>query len=284
MDQTNLNIQRGNKTFDKWFWISLVFFIAISAFICCFPSWFIKKGCIDFSKTGQIGDTIGGIMGPFVAIAAACLTFIAFWVQYKANIMQRGDIAIERFERNFFEMLNLQESITNSLVLEEICENDSTKNMKQTGRDVFQMLYESYHFDYTKSASFDEITIEKNKQYTGLKALFIHDEDALKCYVNLGGVNYLDHYFRHLYWIFKYIDTCKCLDDKEKYIYACIARSSLSQYELVLLFYNALSENGFENFKPLIEKYALMNNLRKELLAKQEDEYKYNKKAYMHPN
>ena len=41
---------------------------------------------VDFSNTGQIGDTIGGIMGPFVAIAAAVLTFFAFWVQFKANI------------------------------------------------------------------------------------------------------------------------------------------------------------------------------------------------------
>ena len=44
-----------------------------------------------FSDTGEIGDTIGGITGPFIAIAAAGLTFIAFWVQYKANIQQRQD-------------------------------------------------------------------------------------------------------------------------------------------------------------------------------------------------
>ena len=46
-------------------------------------------------------------MGPFIAIAAAGLTFIAFWVQYKANIQQRHDIAIERFESNLFEMIHI---------------------------------------------------------------------------------------------------------------------------------------------------------------------------------
>lgn len=74
--------------------------------------------CIsDFSNTGPIGDTIGGIMGPFVAIAAAMLTFLAFWVQFKANEQQRKDIALERFESNFFELLHFHQEITNGLLL-----------------------------------------------------------------------------------------------------------------------------------------------------------------------
>lgn len=55
------------------------------------PWALVKHSWIDFSTTGQIGDTIGGIMGPFIAIAAAGLTFIAFWVQCKANIQRRHD-------------------------------------------------------------------------------------------------------------------------------------------------------------------------------------------------
>lgn len=283
MKKNKQTINKRIKTFDGSFLWCMLLFAVVTAFICYLPTWLTQDYCKDFNSTGQVGDTIGGIMNPFIAIAAASLTFFAFWVQYKANLIQRGDIARERFERNFFELLNLQESITNSLVLEEICENDSTKNMKQTGRDVFQMLYEDYKFQFTKSACVEDITIEKNKGYKGLKSLFAKDKDALKCYVNLGGVSYLDHYFRHLYWIFKYIDDEISLDDEEKYVYACIARSALSQYELVLLFYNALSDNGVENFKPLIEKYALMNNLRKNLLARPEDENRYSIKAYVHP-
>ena len=209
-------------------------------------------------------------MGPFVAIAAACLTFIAFWVQYKANIMQRNDIALERFERNFYELLNLQESITNSLVLEELDPNDNNSVFKQTGRDFFQMLYESTEINTSETS------------YNGLKELFSKEKYAFDYYTQLGEVGYLDHYFRHLYWIFKYIDKSNILSDDNKYEYACIARSSLSQHELVILFYNGLSDNGVEKFKPLIEKYALMNNLRTDLLAKPEDENLYKDGAYKH--
>lgn len=61
-------------TFDKGFWKSFGWFLLIALFICCLP-WILAKHSlwIDFSSTGEIGDTIGGIMGPFVAIAAAGL-------------------------------------------------------------------------------------------------------------------------------------------------------------------------------------------------------------------
>lgn len=72
----------------------------------------------------------------------------------------------------------------------------------------------------------------------------------------------------------------KQLSDDEKYEYARIVRSTLSQYELVVLFYNCLSVKGIERFKPIIENFAIMNNLRKELLAKAEDEGLYDEKAY----
>ena len=89
-----------------------------------------------------------------------------------------------------------------------------------------------------------------------------------------------DHYFRHLYRIFKYIDSSDLLEDCERYDYACIVRSQLSDYELVMLFYNCLTANGRDNFKPLIEKYAVFNNLRLELLAKANDKEEYMPGAY----
>ena len=40
---------------------------------------------IDFSETGNIGDTIGGLMNPFVALAGVLVTFLAFYIQYLTN-------------------------------------------------------------------------------------------------------------------------------------------------------------------------------------------------------
>lgn len=85
-------------------------------------------------------------------------------------------------------------------------------------------------------------------------------------------LSFLDSYFRHLYRIVKFVDECPVLDrtDRskydERYKYICFLRAQLSDYELGLLFYNCLSENGIDNFKPLVERYALFNNLRDKML------------------
>lgn len=257
-----------NNTFTKDFWIYLLAFIVIIGIICYFPSWFTQSGKLDFSNTGQIGDTIGGIMGPFVAIAAAILTFLAFWVQYKANEQQRKDIALERFESNLFELIHIQQDITNNLIFVE-----EEKHIK--GRDIFQFLYEDYNFGM--DGQYDKQT----PIIVGVKKLMEH-QDVNK-YTDLKELGCLDHYFRHLYRVIKYIDESKVIDDKQKYDYTCIVRASLSQYELIILFYNCLSSNGIEKFKPLIEKYTLFNNIRKELLAKPEEHYAlYSNSAYKH--
>ena len=254
-------------TFDKGFWKSFIWFLVIALLICCLPWLLAKHSWIDFSTTGEIGDTIGGIMGPFIAIAAAGLTFIAFWVQYKANIQQRHDIAIERFESNLFEMIHIQQEITNGLLVEYFNETKQIREISK-GREVFRRIY----LDFQNKIVFPD----GNKKCT----LFVALNNLPDMKTNLSKVEImwnLDHYFRHLYRIFKYIDDAdsNVISDEKKYEYAGIVRATLSQYELIMLFYNAFSNPKFKN---IIEKYALLQNLRVELLASQADISLYKQK------
>lgn len=256
------------KKYFKWICIFFLIILFLPVLLTKFPF------CIsDFSNTGPIGDTIGGIMGPFVAIAAAILTFLAFWVQFKANQQQRNDIARERFENNLFELLHFHQEITNELFLKcNVYDNryeNNTKPVEEKGRDVFQLLYE------------DAIVKVKSGSIKsgGIKNIILTSKDNWKIeYLNCP-IGFLDHYFRLLYRILKYIDDShKKIPEmtlSKRYEYASIVRSTLSQYELVLLFYNCLSSNGREKFKPLIEKYAIFNNLRVELLATDSDKELY---------
>lgn len=255
-----------SNTFDKGFWKSFGWFLLIAVLICCLPWVLAKHSWIDFTETGPIGDTIGGIMGPFVAIAAAGLTFIAFWVQYKANIQQRHDIAIERFENNLFEMIHIQQEITNGLRLEgkDYNHNDFTK----VGRDVFQSLYESVPVRVQIENAVNNLTLYRALELSdGVKS----DMRSLK------ELWILDHYYRHLYRIFKYIDDYDetIVNMRLKYEYSSIVRATLSPYELVMIFYNGFSH---PKFKLLIERYAIFNNLRYKLLASAFDRTVYGKK------
>lgn len=133
---------KKNKTFTADFWVYLLIFIVLIGIICYFPVLFTESGKLDFRNTGQIGDTIGGIMGPFVAIAAAILTFLAFWVQFKANEQQRKDIALERFESKFYKLLDLHIQNTYNLTI---------NNLK--GKEVFKYLVYDFYRIYKEVES-----------------------------------------------------------------------------------------------------------------------------------
>ena len=106
-------------TFDKKFWWIFIPFLLLIILILFFPAWFTNHSWfdLDFTKTGQVGDTIGGIMGPFIAIAAAILTFFAFWVQYKANEQQKIDLQIERFESKFYNMVEILRQNVSEIII-----------------------------------------------------------------------------------------------------------------------------------------------------------------------
>jgi|WetSurMetagenome_2_1015567.scaffolds.fasta_scaffold00003_235 hypothetical protein len=85
----------------------------------------------------------------------------------------------------------------------------------------------------------------------------------------------LGHYFRNLYHIYKYVHITKLIDPNEKQFYCNIMRAQLSTDELVLIFYNALTpinyysdkpNLGFPNFKYLIDKYDILQNMNSRLL------------------
>lgn len=249
------------------------------------PGWGCEFFNLSKDSTAHIGDAIGGITAPFVAILAAVLTFLAFWVQYDFNKQQQASIEKQRFEHNFYEMLNMHESITQSLKMEIIdagadVESGNTVVAKREGRDVFQFLYEVMPISANRGGT-NGIIILNTQQYRGLRELFQKEgNNRLAIYEQNNEVGRLDHYFRQLYNTFRMIRENDKLKPEEKYEYARIVRSTLSQYELVVLFYNCLSSNGIGKFKPIIEDYTVMNNLRKELLAKTEDEALYATRAY----
>lgn len=115
------------------------------------------------------------------------------------------------------------------------------------GREVFQFLYEQRKKDgYSMTEAIEESGIEG---YEG----FVQGE--------------LDHYYRYFYRILRYIDDSKLIDSEQKYSYATILRAHLSIYELLLLYYNGLSEAGCDRLKPLMERYSMLDNMREDKLV-----------------
>ncbi|MEQ8575959.1 MAG: putative phage abortive infection protein [Fulvivirga sp.] len=151
-----------------------------------FPYWLTQFNLFEFGfsdKPGEIGDAIGGTIGPFVAIAAAILTFFAFWVQYKANEQQKTDLKIERFENKFYELLrlhrsNLDEMNISDRVVGRKCFIRLFNELRycymivndqyESGSEADKKLYERHHIDkltFAYTIFFYGIGINSEKQF-----------------------------------------------------------------------------------------------------------------------
>ncbi len=120
------------------------------------PYFFVleSKSGIDFSTTGQIGDTVGGIMNPFIAISGVLLTFLAFYIQFRANRLQRKLFRLElneqkeQFKKNqvenqFYEMLRLHKENVNELQIE-----NTISGFNVNGRRVFEFFIKEFELCY----------------------------------------------------------------------------------------------------------------------------------------
>lgn len=77
------------------------------------PIVFTRTGLasLDFSKTGQIGDTIGGTTAPIIGILSVLLLFYTLWEQIVFNKKQKEISSNEQFKTTFFSLLQVQREI-----------------------------------------------------------------------------------------------------------------------------------------------------------------------------
>lgn len=128
--------------------ISSILFIAIAFFLIPYLVTNKSWGWAYSDKTGVIGDTIGGIVGPLVGFVGVVLTFFAFYIQYQANQIQiqafreqsdlasRSDrqIKVQQIESNFFRMIDYHNQNVNQIKITNL---DTTKTDISEGRRAF---------------------------------------------------------------------------------------------------------------------------------------------------
>ena len=242
----------------------------------------------------EAGDTAGLANGIFSALAFAGVVF-AIFLQRKELELQRNELTLtrsefttqnetlqqQRFENTFFNMLQLQQQITDNLTASFVddlkisgvdLDYKPNRIVEIKGREVF---FKSFETAKHRSTS--------GQWYDGMRNLM--QVEGFKEYEESYTPSYFDHYFRHLYRIFKFVAESPLIKDCQRYEYASLVRAQLSRYELIWLYYNGLSCYGREKFKPLIETFAILKNIREDLLIENiELPCEYAQSAFIHSN
>jgi hypothetical protein len=84
--------------------------LAIILFAIISPLFFNTPAFIDqynFEKYGEIARSFGGYLGPFIALIATLLTFMAFYIQYLANERISDQFEKQQANNHFYKMLDI---------------------------------------------------------------------------------------------------------------------------------------------------------------------------------
>jgi hypothetical protein len=203
--ETKNDKKEQNLTFLSKIFIFIAGILLLFSFIA--PIIFTNNSSKwDFSGTGEIGDTIGGIMNPFIAIGGVIMTFLAFYMQVQANKLQR---------EQFFKSLNknnIDEKIDSFYKLNLISlDIDNTikdvdkrvaiieKYIKEVQSKPFQLnlvkRYTLKHYDRVAN-------IERLSIYKGFKLFLSNDKDWITNFSTLYNViDYIPEAFKEIYTI-----------------------------------------------------------------------------------
>lgn len=213
-----------------------------------------------YEGRGTFGDMFGAVNALFSGLAFAGVIY--------AIVLQRDELELQRreleqtrkelegqkealnsqneafarqtFESSFFQLLALQSQIVHAIDL------SFGPNKRFQGRDCFEKFVQHFNSAY---CSAELISLPTSERIAKAYAAFykIHQKDVA-------------HYFRSLYHLIRFVHLSD-VPAEEKRRYTSLVRASLSSNELVLLFFNCLTDLGSGKFKPLIERYGLLKNL-----------------------
>lgn len=302
-----MNSENKNRLIIKISIITAVLF-ALFAFIA--PILFTQLSIFDLTEPNNsiIADTIYGLSGPFIAIGAAILTFVAFFIQKEANDIQIANAKtqkekddIESFENRLFKLIDAHRENINDLYFEgknidgtniifqgqkaisaltftlsaivllvkKIQNIDNVFNKQEqqifaylvfahgtslasnkwftTSDDFKHYSKQEMYINYLVDA-IDDI-IYKNLQPTDgnlyyLKQAMIKRQSSSLISIRRNLMNELSRYFRQIYQIYVYIDNQKFLTPDQKYAYAKLFRTNLTNQEQELIYNNIISPYG----------------------------------------
>lgn len=205
------------------------------------------------ANAGVFGDSFGVLTSLFSALAFAGVAYtiasqreelknqrIEAAIQRSESEINRKEIYKQGFENTFFQMLKLHNQIT--------MEIEKERRVHGAIRDFGgRLALKEMKLDLMRAFHRGNIDHQSSPQQIS--------NEFESFYIDFGFQ--LAHYFRFLYNIFRFLDE-SAIENKELYIR--LVRAQISNQELYILYYNALSKRGLK-FQKYITEFKLMDNL-----------------------
>jgi hypothetical protein len=241
----------NNPRPSLWIWFAWILVVAgflaaaygYRAFVSPRYLWQVDK-----NDLAAAGSFFQGAVGSLWSLAAFIFIFVTFQTQQKEIVRQCAASAQERFESIFFELLRIHHGLIADMQV-----NNPVDGGLVTGRSCFRVFYEKLCQLYDDPPHPSESSVQSLEELILLRV----DVAYQNLYQSFGGE--LGHYFRNLYHVIRFVDESQ-VSEPERKRYMKILRAQLSSRELLLFFYNGLSEVG-QKLKPLTCKYALLEQL-----------------------
>lgn len=246
-----------DRQLKKYIYLALgILSLVILAYILNFASFSFSSVNSDW---GNFGDYVGGVAGAFLALLTVILLIITLDSQNK-------NATTNQFESSFFELFRLHKEITDRIVGEiyvPIFGNERKGDWGTfEGLEFFDKL--SKRIDRQFDVSYKNIKRESIKE--SLREEIEYDQNEMQNEIDefydelySGRESELGHYFRSLYHLLKFVDKAD-IDNPKKY--TDLVQAYLTDAELHCTFYNGISRFGREKFKPLLDKYSFLENIK----------------------
>lgn len=254
----------------------VVFVAAISALVIIGSIYYMHFGSISENnqKWGEFGDYFGGTLNPIFGFLTVIALLVTLAIQSRelgisSRELRNSAVALEaqnraiehqNFEQTFFSWLQGYREILDSIEAtitrtQWAGRQVDTESEIVNGRKALRYLWSRWISEDSIAATARELG---NATSQGIPNAVMANYDELYA----ENIIFLDNLFRVLYRLILWIDSKDeaKLNIESKWLYVSIIRAQLSSIEMAYLFLNGLTERG-RKFRPLIEKYALFDNL-----------------------
>lgn len=213
----------------------------------------------------NFGDIMAGTVGILLSFASTLFLFITFKEQRKQFELSETSHKIASFEDTFFNIMSLLSDVRRTTI-------ESLKNHDINSIEGYYYKFVSYFIAVKKSSIVEEYFKELASDNTIDSVVDAAKHEVGLCYkefVNKAEGN-IGYFFRYIFNTIRFVkEQDGSIITKQRYIN--LLQSQLSDEELALLFYDAISpygknKNGESVFFDMLEASEMLENISERVL------------------